>query len=76
MTIFSEGNRFFRDDRVIYVFNPLEKIVMTYGFRPFNERRRFRGPRTFMSHCFYLFSAQHSLLEPPIGREIMIGDYL
>ena len=77
MTIFSEGNRFFRDGGMIYMFNPHEKIVVTYGFRPFNKRHRFRSPKIFiMSHRFYLLSQYSSPSFEPIGREFMIGDYL
>jgi hypothetical protein len=76
MTIFSKGNRFFRDDRMIYVFNPHEEIVMIFGFRPFNKRYRFRSPGIFMSHRFYLLSTRPSPSFEPIGRRFMIGDYL
>ena len=77
MTIFSEGNRFFRDGGMIYVFNPHEKIVATFGFKPFNKRYRFRSPEIFIrSHRFYLLSTRPSPSFEPIGREIMIGDYL
>ena len=79
MTIFSEGNRFFRDGGMIYVFNPHEEIVATFGFRPFNKRYRFRSSKIFIrSHRFYLLSV-HPYPSPsfePIGREIMLGDYL
>ena len=77
MTIFSEGNRFFRDGGMIYVFNPLEKIVMIFGFKHFNKRYRFRSPRIFIrSHRFFLLSTRPSPSFEPIGREFMIGDYL
>ena len=77
MTIFSEGNRFFRDGKIIYVFNPHEKTVATIGFIPFNKRYRFRDPVIFIkSSRFYLLSTRPSPSFEPIGREIMIGDYL
>ena len=77
MTIFSEGNRFFRDGKMIYVFNPHEKIVATFGFRPFNKRYRFRSPKIFIgSHRLFLLSTRPSPSFEPIGREIVIGDYL
>jgi hypothetical protein len=79
MTIYSEGNRFFRDedDGKIYVFNPYEKAIMIFGFRPFNKRYRFRDPGIFVrSYRFYLLSAYIYPSFEPIGREIMTGDYL
>ena len=77
MTIFSEGNRFFRDGGMIYVFNPHEKYVMIFGFRHFNKRYRFRSPGIFIrSHRFFLLAARSSPSFEPIGREFMIGDYL
>jgi hypothetical protein len=77
MTIFLEGNRFYRDGGMIYVFNPHEKIVVTIGFIPFNKRYRFRSPEIFIrSRRFYLLSTRSSPSFEPIGREIMIGDYL
>jgi len=80
MTIFSEGNRFFRDrddSRIIYVYNPHEKIVAIFGFIPFNKRYRFRDPVIFIkSSRFYLLSTRPSPSFEPIGREFMRGDYL
>lgn len=80
--------RYFREigTGMIYVFNLSENGVMTYGFKAYNKRKRFRDHRLLYSSCrFYILSSYVYVSKDPeeyFGsrvekfREFKIGDYL